>query len=136
MKCPSCGSKNVDVKPNRFDDNKCNDCGIKGQAFVFIENGDMYEVENLDKEFDRILKMQEENRVHPLLNDASKHYSMFDGIEAIEVLEAIMTTEELMAWCRGNVYKYRLRIGSKDDVVKEAKKIETYEAYYKYLKEK
>jgi len=73
---------------------------------------------------------------HPLLNPESKHYNMFDGKEAIEILEAIMTTTELMAWCRGNIYKYRLRLGSKDDVFKEVKKIQTYEAYYKFLEAK
>ena len=75
---------------------------------------------------------------HPLLNENSKHYQMFDGTEAIEILEAIMSTEELMAWCRGNIYKYRLRLGNKDTdtSVSDSNKIQTYEAYYKYLKAK
>jgi len=83
------------------------------------------------------------NDEHPLLNSESNHYKMFDGIEAIEALEAIMTKTELMAWCRGNVYKYRLRIASKKQggsiekgILSDAKKIATYEAYYKYLKER
>jgi hypothetical protein len=41
-----------------------------------------------------------------------------------------------MHWAKITVMKYRLRIGNKDDVSKEAKKIETYEAYYRYLKAK
>ena len=70
---------------------------------------------------------------HPLLNKESKHYSMIDGVEAIERMEQMYTNEELKIWCKMTAMKYRLRIGNKDDVSKEAKKIATYEAYYKYL---
>ena len=71
--------------------------------------------------------------VHPLLNPASPHYQMCDGVEAIERMEQMYTKQELMIWAKCNVMKYRLRIGKKDDVIQEAKKIDTYEAYYKYL---
>lgn len=74
--------------------------------------------------------------MHPLLNPDSKHYSMVDDVEAIERMEQMYTTEELMQWAKITAMKYRLRIGNKDDVLKEAKKIETYEAYYRYLHEK
>ena len=73
---------------------------------------------------------------HPLINPESKHYKMFDGRESIELMERLMTTEELMAWCKGNVYKYRLRIGNKDESQKEVTKIRGYEAYYRYLNDK
>ena len=80
-------------------------------------------------------EFERENK-HPLLNDASKHYSMFDGVEAIERMEQMFTREELMAWAKCSVFKYRLRIGAKDAADKEVKKIQTYEAYYKFLKGK
>jgi len=98
----------------------CYDCGLHNLSVAF--NGDIPSIKIVD--------------THPLLNPDSKHYNMFDGLESIEILEAVMTTEELMAWCRGNIYKYRLRLGNKDDVSKEVKKIQTYEAYYKYLEAK
>ena len=72
---------------------------------------------------------------HPLLNQDSKHYSMVDDVEAIERMEQMYTTKELMIWANCTAMKYRLRIGNKDDVAREAKKIDTYEAYYRYLKE-
>lgn len=78
----------------------------------------------------------EDTMVHPLLNPESSHYSMFDSVEAVERLEQMYTTEELMVWAKITGMKYRLRIGHKDDVTKEIKKIRTYEAYYKYLEEK
>ena len=81
-----------------------------------------------------IVEAIEVNPKHPLLNPDSKHYSMVDNVEAIVRMEQMYSTEELMVWANITAMKYRLRIGNKDDVVKEAKKIETYEAYYTYLK--
>jgi len=72
---------------------------------------------------------------HPLLNSDSSHYRMTGGVEAIELMEAMFTREELMAWAKLTAMKYRLRIGDKDSPEKEIKKIKTYEAYYKYLEE-
>lgn len=72
---------------------------------------------------------------HPLLNEDSSHYTMIGGVEAIELMEKMFTREELMAWAKLTAMKYRLRIGDKDAPDKEVKKIKTYEAYYKYLKE-
>lgn len=73
---------------------------------------------------------------HPLKNPESKHYQLWDEMESIEVLESIMTQNELIGWCKGNILKYRLRIGHKDDPLKEIQKIMTYENYLKYLLEK
>ena len=70
---------------------------------------------------------------HPLLNPDSKHYEMIGGVQAIELLEAMYTVDELMAWAKLNAMKYRLRIGDKDDPEKEIAKIKTYEAYWRYL---
>jgi len=80
--------------------------------------------------------MIEQHEEHPLLNEQSKHYSMFDGVEAIARMEQMFSIEDLMAWSKLNAMKYRLRIGNKDEVNKEAKKIATYEAYYRYLENK
>lgn len=71
--------------------------------------------------------------IHPLLNPDSPHYKMVDDVEAIERMEQMYSTEELMIWAKITSMKYRLRIGNKDDVLKEARKLLGYEAYYKYL---
>ena len=73
---------------------------------------------------------------NPLLNPESTHYSMFDNKDAIEYLEALMSIDELKGWAKGNILKYRLRVGKKDDVLKEMYKIKTYEDYYKFLVQK
>ncbi len=70
---------------------------------------------------------------HPLINIKSTHYQMFDERDTIECLEQLMTVEELKGWAKGNVYKYRMRIGHKDAQYLELEKIKGYEEYFKYL---
>ncbi len=74
--------------------------------------------------------------VHPLINPASRHYEMIDNVEAILRMEQMYSTQELMSWANISAMKYRLRIGHKDDVTKEASKIAGFEAYYKYLEQR
>ena len=76
---------------------------------------------------------------HPLINEESSHYAMFDDVQAIERFEEMFSIEELMAWAKLNSFKYRFRVGNKGDSVdwiSDIKKIQTYEAYYKYLQDK
>ena len=134
MKCPSCQSGDV-VRARDSGFTICYNCGCKELTANFVENGDILPVNDVELFYEETQAIKIVD-THPLLNPDSNHYNMFDGLESIEILEAVMTTKELMAWCRGNIYKYRLRLGNKDDVSKEVKKIQTYEAYYKYLKAK
>lgn len=71
---------------------------------------------------------------HPLLNENSPHYKLFDK-ESIEQFEKLFTKDELMAWAKICYYKYMFRLGRKDEVKKELKKMATFEAYYDYLKD-
>jgi len=62
-----------------------------------------------------------------------KHYSVFDGVEAIEIIARSMTQIEFRGYCMGNLLKYKLRCGMKDDVMQELSKAEKYkELYEKY----
>lgn len=71
--------------------------------------------------------------VHPLKNKASKHYELWNDLEVIELIEKVLTKEELIGACKFNILKYRLRIGNKDDAVKELQKIKDYENYLSFL---
>jgi hypothetical protein len=71
---------------------------------------------------------------HPLVNNDSKHYEMIGGFQAIEIMEKMFSKQELMAWAKITSYKYRFRLGKKDDNEKDIKKMKTYEQYYEYLK--
>lgn len=131
-KCEECGEAivagtmvNFDTKAIKWE---CPHCGFWSRTHI--------EPTAEDKAFEVIERKQECNKTHPLLNPDSKHYSMVDDVEAIARMEQMYSKEELAVWAKITAMKYRLRIGNKEDVTKESKKIETYEAYYTYLKEK
>lgn len=46
--------------------------------------------------------------------------------QPIEVMQANMTNDELIGFLKGNIIKYALRFGRKDDTQKEAAKIKRY----------
>lgn len=50
-------------------------------------------------------------------------------LEPILVMQDMFTTEEFIGFLRGNILKYRLRMGHKDNVQKEMDKIKRYEEW-------
>lgn len=60
-------------------------------------------------------------------NPNSKHYELWEDFEAIDVIKLVLTEEEYRGFLKGNILKYRLRVGKKDDVLKEIEKIKDYE---------
>ena len=57
-----------------------------------------------------------------------KHY-LKSVVEPIKVMEKLFTKEELKGFIKGNILKYRLRMGHKDDIQKEMDKIRVYEQW-------
>jgi hypothetical protein len=57
-----------------------------------------------------------------------KHYQFAPGIEAIQVIEAILTTEQFRGYLVGNALKYRLRAGDKGDALQDIAKANWYQA--------
>ena len=53
------------------------------------------------------------------------HYQV-GRIQPIELMQDVMTPEQLKGFLRGNIMKYVLRLGYKDDELKEAEKIKAY----------
>ena len=60
-------------------------------------------------------------------NPNSKHYELWEDFEAIDVIKLVLTDDEYKGFLKGNILKYRLRVGKKDDVSKEIEKIKDYE---------
>ena len=59
------------------------------------------------------------------------HYKLSNGMESIDVIRAVLSTEEYKGWCKGNALKYQFRAGKKDP----AKESEDYRKAEFYLKE-
>lgn len=68
-----------------------------------------------------------EDRVQKV-EEYDKHY-LEAVVEPIKVMEKMFTKEELKGFIKGNILKYRLRMGHKDDIQKEMDKIRVYEQW-------
>lgn len=53
--------------------------------------------------------------------EAAKHYQVSD-MQPIEIMQSYLPKEQFVGFLRGNVIKYILRMGHKDDTTKEAEK--------------
>ncbi len=166
MKCPNCGITHNQTERRPNGDTKCFECGYIAPTLEWAKhnnqhpesekqelshfglcdvNGCHHEVKGSHDGSDFCSEHLslfyptdpvDGEKMHPLLNPASPHYSMVDGFEAIERMEQMYTTEQLMSWSIITAMKYRLRIGKKDSVEGDAVKILGYEAYYQYLQNK
>jgi len=59
----------------------------------------------------------------------ANHYQRLSE-QSIEIMQKLFTTEQLKGFLLGNIIKYALRCGLKDNPVKEAQKIAQYTAWY------
>jgi hypothetical protein len=66
--------------------------------------------------------------------NSPKHYAVFEQLEAIEVIASSMTLDQFYGYCLGNILKYRLRVGGKDDVMQELGKADKYKELYEDYK--
>ena len=71
-----------------------------------------------------MIKIEDDNKAK---NPNSKHYELWENFEDINVTKLTLTDEEYKGFLKGNILKYRLRVGKKDDVLKEIEKIKDYQ---------
>ena len=107
-------------------DSECGEC-IEDKNIVEARKMRAFSVEEVG------CKEKLDNLKHPLKNEASKHYELWKDLEVIELIEKVLTKEELIGACKYNILKYRLRVGNKDDELKELSKVKDYENYLKFL---
>lgn len=74
--------------------------------------------------FDIGIIKQDKTVKAPSHKNYDEHYQT--EYQPIEVMQANMTQDEFIGYLKGNITKYILRIGRKDDVKKEAAKIRRY----------
>ncbi|MBP2652602.1 MAG: hypothetical protein H6Q73_171 [Firmicutes bacterium] len=55
----------------------------------------------------------------------AKHYQAAE-VQPIEIMQMHMTKEEFCGFCKGNIIKYVLRCGKKDDPTQEIAKAKQY----------
>jgi len=60
-----------------------------------------------------------------------KHYKLFNGIQAVEIVARALTVEQYKGWCLGSILGYRLRAGKKDDALQDIAKANQFEILFK-----
>jgi hypothetical protein len=67
-----------------------------------------------------------------IINNVKKpsHYWLLGDIEAIDVITRTLTKEQFYGYCLGNILKYKLRAGAKDDTTQDLLKSEEYKKIY------
>ena len=55
-----------------------------------------------------------------------KHYQVIEGIESIDIIASSMTCEQFKGFCLGNIIKYRMRAGNKDELNQDIDKANFY----------
>tara|TARA_R110000765_G_scaffold166635_4_gene271532 strand:+ start:586 stop:819 length:234 start_codon:yes stop_codon:yes gene_type:complete len=58
--------------------------------------------------------------------EENKHHLLWDGMQSIDVMKLILSKEEYTGFLKGQIVKYQLRLGKKDDPTKEIRKIKDY----------
>lgn len=59
-----------------------------------------------------------------------KYYQILEGVESIEVIACSLTSDEWKGFCLGNILKYRIRAGKKDELTQDIGKADFYEVLY------
>lgn len=95
-------------------------CAVRGEHSVATEYFEEHELE--------LLSASQEKK--PDAVNHPKHYAVFEQLEAIEVIASSMTVEQFYGYCLGNILKYRLRAGGKDDVMQELGKADKYQELF------
>lgn len=66
-------------------------------------------------------------------NKDAKHYELWEDYEAIDNIKNTLTKKEYLGYLKGNILKYQLRLGKKDNVDSEKQKIKDYQNELNFL---
>jgi hypothetical protein len=92
---------------------------------------DPYKIDYLDGDYgycnditiEKYYTKIEENKMNI---EENKHHLLWKGMQSLDVMKLSLTKEEYIGFLKGQILKYQLRLGKKDDVAKELKKIQDY----------
>lgn len=92
----------------------------------------MSRIINLYEEERVITNKLSQQKVYDLVNKP-RHYNILGNTQAIELIARSMTREQFYGYCLGNIMKYQLRAGKKDnadqDLLKSKQYVELFEKH-------
>lgn len=104
-KCQRCGKTFTAGQGNyRY----CDDCKKKYTPPKPVVEVATDNFEKIAESIEDRLKVEFNKVNHP------PRYMLGNGLERIDVIEAALTPEEFIGWCKGNALKYQLNAGKKD----------------------
>jgi hypothetical protein len=59
-------------------------------------------------------------------NKKATHYELWKDFEAIDIIQNSLSMDEYIGYLKGNILKYRLRTGFKDNAEKDVEKAKDY----------
>lgn len=65
----------------------------------------------------------------PCMVNSPKHYQLFPDMEVIDLIKSVLTPAEYAGYLKGNILKYKLRAGDKDDVQQDLAKAKKYKKF-------
>lgn len=95
-------------------------CGYNNQYYKFIPLPQSKKVSEVDEVGDTGTAA------------TSPHYNSLP-VQPIELMEAMLTREEFLGFLKGNMIKYAMRAGRKDETKKDVNKYNQYKAFYEYV---
>lgn len=121
-------------------DGICDRYGIEPDEGLTVTKVDEYNIQLNGHEgflanpvnFDYYIPTPASNPAHDAVKQP-KHYELLGG-EVIALIASSMTFEEFYGYCKGNILKYRLRAGKKDDALQDIGKADEYELLYEKYK--
>lgn len=110
-------------------------------AFEYIDGRWWYHPDSLglvERAAESISQEEMDDRHHNDKKDMinPSHYGADGKIECIDVMLQQFGVEEVQSFCKLNAFKYMFRMGHKDEVLQEAKKIQWYIDKFIELEEK
>ena len=58
-----------------------------------------------------------------------KHYQLFPNTEVIDVMKMVLSSTEYIGYLKGNILKYKLRAGEKDNALQDLAKAKKYQEF-------
>ena len=124
--CPICGN---DFTTKIYNKKYCSqECYEEGSRRMKKEQYHVKKLNSTGKKSGEIENdVTEENKTADAVNHP-KHYEVWDGLEAKEIVRMLLTEEEYNGWCKGNLIKYRMRAGLKNPqkIVEDIEKAEWF----------
>ena len=98
---------------------------IQGGENPYVLNGGGITCGNhLDAYYTKVIEFKV--NINEMNIEENKHHQLWEGVQSLDVMKQVLTDEEYKGFLKGNILKYQLRLGKKDDTTKEIKKINDY----------